>query len=128
MRTLDQTPEEMLSRVRAAVPAVSQDLTADFLRKSQQSVPVTRTLPFSVKQFLVALTGTTQPPYPGNPDLGFFPSRVGLNAERNQALCYTGVINWADSSRSVGNFLYLEKVSSQWVVKGKLTVWSLLHR
>jgi len=80
MRTQDQTPEEMLSRVNAAIPAVSQDLAADLLRKSHQSVPITRTLPVPAKQFLVDLTGTTKPPYPGNPDLGFFPSRVGLNA------------------------------------------------
>ncbi len=128
MRTQDQTPEEMLSRVKAAIPAVSQDLTADLLRKSQQSVPITRALPFPVKQFLVDLTRTTEPPYTGNPDIGFFPSRVGLNAERNRALCYTGVINWGDSSRSVGNYLYLEKVDSRWVVKGKLRVWSLLPK
>ncbi len=128
MRTPDQTPEEMLSKVKAGIPAVSEDLTADLLRKSQQSVPITRTLPFPVKQFLVDLTGRTKPAYPGNPDLGFFPSRVGLNAERNRALCYTGVINWTDSSRSVGDFLYLEKVDSQWVIKGKLRVWSLSLR
>lgn len=128
MRTQDQTPEEMLSKVKGAIPAVSQDLTTDLLRKSQQSVPITRTLPFSVKQFLVDLTGRTEPPYTGNPDLGFFPSRVGLNAERDRALCYAGVINWTDSSRSVGNFVYLEKVDSQWVIKGKLRAWSLLPK
>ncbi len=125
MRTQDQTPEQMLLRVRAAIPSVSSDLTADLLRKSQQSVAITRTLPVAVKQFVVDLSGATKPPYPGSPTLAFYPSRVGLNSERNRALVYVGVISWADAAHSVGKFIYLEKINSQWTIKGNLRVWSL---
>jgi len=125
MRTQDQTPEKVLLRVQAAIPLVSSDLTADFLRKTQQSAAITRTLPISVKQFVVDLSGATKPPYPGHPALAFYPSRVGLNAKRNRALVYAGVINWADATHSVGKFLYLEKADNRWTIKGNLKVWSL---
>jgi len=125
MRTQDQTPEEVLLRVQAAIPSVSADLTADLLRKTQQSAPITRTLPISTKQFVVDLSGATKPPYQGNPALAFYPSRVGLNTERNRALVYVGVINWADAAHSLGKFIYLEKTDSQWTIKGNLKVWSL---
>ncbi len=125
MRTQDQTPEQMLRRVRAGIPAVSSDLTADLLRKSQQSLPITRTLPISVKQFLVDLSGATKPPYQGHPDLAFYPARVALNPKGDRALTYAGVINWADAARSVGKYLYLEKTGNQWTIKGTLKVWSL---
>jgi hypothetical protein len=128
MRTQDQTPEEVLLRVQAAIPLVSSDLTADLLRKSQQSAPITRTLPIPVKQFVVDLSGATKPPYPGSPDLAFYPSRVGLNSEHNRALVYAGVISWADKAHSVGKFLYLEKTDSQWTIKGDLRVWSLVPK
>ncbi|MGE5302288.1 MAG: hypothetical protein ACM3TN_03105 [Alphaproteobacteria bacterium] len=125
MRTQDQTPEEVLHRVQAAIPLVSADLTGDLLRKSQQSAPITRTLPVPAKQFLVDLSGHTKPPYQGSPALAFYPSRVGLNSERNRALVYVGVISWADAARSLGKFIYLEKTDDQWKTKGELKVWSL---
>lgn len=128
MRTQEQTPEEVLLRVQAAIPLESSDLTADLLQKTQQSAPITRTLPISVKQFVVDLNGATKPPYQGNPDVAFYPSRVGLNAERNRALVYVGVITWADAARSVGKFLYLEKTNSQWTIKGNLRAWSLVPK
>jgi hypothetical protein len=128
MRTEAQTPEEVLRRVQAEIPSVSSDLTADLLRKSQQSVPITKTLPISVKQFVVDLSGHTKPPYQGNPDVAFYPSRVGLNAEGNRALAYVGVITWADAARSVGKFLYLEKTDGHWTAKGNLRVWSLVPK
>jgi hypothetical protein len=125
MRTQDQKPEEVLHRVQAAIPLVSADLTADLLRKTQQSDPITRTLPVPAKQFVVDLGGHTKPPYQGSPALAFYPSRVGLNTERNRALVYVGVINWADAAHSLGKYIYLEKADSQWKIKGTLKVWSL---
>ena len=128
MRTQDQTPEEVLRRVQAAIPLVSSELTADLLRKGQQSDPITRTLPIPVKQFVVDLSGASKPPYKGNPALAFYPSRVGLNSEGNRALVYVGVISWADAAQSVGKFLYLEKTDSRWTIKGDLKVWSLAKK
>lgn len=128
MRTQDQTPEKVLLRVQAAIPAVSADLTADLLRKSQQTAKIARTLPLPVKQFLVDLTGATKPPYKGHPALAFYPSRVGLNAKGNRALVYAGVINWANAARSVGKFIYLENANHRWTIKGSLQVWSLKRK
>ena len=125
MRTQNQTPEKVLLGVQAAIPLVSSDLTDDLLRKSRQTASITRTLPTPVKQFIVDLSGATKPPYPGHPALAYYPSRVGLNAKRNRALVYAGVINWADATRSVGRFIYLEKTDNRWTIKGSLKVWSL---
>jgi hypothetical protein len=128
MRTQDQTPEKVLLRVQAAIPLVSSDLTADLLRKSRQSAKITRTLPIPAKQFLVDLSGASKPPYKGHPVLAFYPSRVGLNAKRNRALVYAGVINWAEAAHSVGKFIYLEKTDNHWTIKGSLRVWSLTRK
>ncbi len=125
MRTQDQTPEQALLKVKAGISAVSSDLTDDLLRKSQQSVPITRTLPLAAKQFVVDITGAKKPPYKGSPALAFYPSRVGLSANGNRALVYAGVIRWADATRSAGKYVYLEKTGNKWTVKGNLKVWSL---
>ena len=128
MRTQDQTPEEVLAQVRKAIPSVSADLATDLIRKSQQSVQITRTLPISAKQFVVNLSGATKPPFQGNPAVAFYPSRVGLNADGDRALVYAGVINWADAKRSLGRFTYLERSNHQWTIKDSLTVWSLVPK
>lgn len=125
MRSQDQTPEQGLLRVRAAIQAVSSDLTDDLLQKSQQSVPITRPLPLSAKQFVVDVTAAKKPPYKGSPALAFYPSRVGLNAKGDRALVYAGVISWADATRSAGKYVYLEKTGNKWTIKGNLKVWSL---
>jgi hypothetical protein len=36
---------------------------------------------------------------------------------------YLATMNWTDRSKSMGQYLYLEKENARWVIKGHAQVW-----
>ncbi len=125
MRVAGQAAEEALALVRGAMPQVSVELTRDLLGKSRRSVTLSQTLKLPIRQSLWApdMLAATQPE--GDPDFAVYFSRVGLDAKRLRALVYLGTIHWTDQTKSVGQYLYLEKHGGTWVVKDHFKVWEL---
>jgi hypothetical protein len=123
MRVSTEDPEERLRAVRETLPEVSAELVADLLRKSQRSVVLSRSLPTQVKQVLwapgIAADFTSQ----GNPTFAAYFSRVGFDGSRTKALMYLGTMNWTDRSKSMGQYLYLEKRQGHWEIKSHAKVW-----
>lgn len=127
MRVQGQTSAEVFERVRQQITAVTATLTSDLEKKSRQSATIDRTLPLPVRQVIWGPGFHSQVPKDlGAPDFAVYPSRVGFNDARNQAFLYMGVISWTDPSRSFGEYVYIEKTSGAWMVKGRVRVWELL--
>lgn len=124
MRLADETPEARLTAVRDAIPGISADLAADLLSKSKQSGLLTDALPARVKQVLWApdlaadFRGNQ-----GDPTFAAYFSRPGFDSTRSRALIYLGTINWTDRSKSMGQYLYLQKERGAWAVTAHAKVW-----
>ena len=109
MRLSAETPDERLAWVRERMPQVSPEVTSDLLKKSQQSMPLSRPLPAPVRQ-TVWIPGMKQDfGSDGNPTFAAYFSRVGFDPTRTSGLVYLGTMSWTDQSKSVGQYLYLEK-------------------
>ena len=126
MRSHDQSPIEVLAWVRKRIRPVSKQLTESLAARAASTVPISRSLPLETRQVIWGPTGDTSiPDGLGTPDFALYPSRVGFNAGRDAALTYLGVVNWADSSKSFGEYVYLVKVATRWAVKGRARAWQL---
>ncbi len=126
MRTHDQTPAEVLSWVREQIPAVAKQLTNSLAQNASATVFVNRPMPLETRQIIWGPTSSGSVPAElGSPDFALYPSRVGFNAGRNAALVYLGVVNWADASKSFGEYVFLSKAEGRWTVKGRARLWQL---
>lgn len=134
MRVSTETPEQRLRAVRNAMPEVPAELAADLLEKSQCSALLSRLLPAHVQQDLWApediaaefkAQGNPTFKAQGNPTFAAYFSRPGFDGRRTKALIYLATMNWTDRSKSMGQYLYLEKEDENWVVKGHAQVWGL---
>ena len=123
MRVASEKPEERLAMVGAEIPEVSTELTADLLRKSQRSTVLSRALPVPIQQVVWAPGIATDFKFSGNPRFAAYFSRVGFDSARAKALIYFGTLNWTDRSKSLGQYLYLEKQKGAWVIKAHVKVW-----
>jgi hypothetical protein len=126
MRVATESPEQALRAVRSAIPNVSAELAANFLKQNQQSVTLSRTLPGGVKQWFWAPGTKAGSPFPGDQELAFYPSRAGFNSSHTEALVYCGVTHQTDASKSVGRYFYLKHDHGEWVIEAHTDVWSLL--
>jgi hypothetical protein len=120
MRTAGQDPKDVLSAVRAAIPAVTPDMASDLFRKSQKSARLPSKLPTELSHVINAPDAKLPP---GAPSFAVYPSRVGFNETRDKALVYLGVVHWTNKFKSLGHYLYLEKVNGSWTEKGRYRVW-----
>ncbi len=126
MRTHDQTPNEVLAWVRERIPSVTRELTDDLGKCAGNAVQINRSLPLAVRQVIWGPTSTTAfPEGLGSPDFALYPSRVGFNSGRTAALVYLGVMNWTDTSKSFGEYVYLVKTEGRWTTKGRARTWQL---
>jgi hypothetical protein len=129
MRSHDQNPAEILGWVRETIRPVTKALTDSLAMRAAASVPVNRPLPLETRQVIWGPTRGVGPgSIPdglGSPDFALYPSRVGFNAGRDAALLYLGVVNWSDSSKSFGEYVYLVKANTRWDVNGRARVWQL---
>ncbi len=81
-------------------------------------------LPIPVKQVMYAPGTKTDLKYDGAPSFAAYFSRVGFDFARAKALIYLGTINWTDRSKSMGQYLYLEKQEGTWTIKDHAKVWA----
>ncbi len=124
MRVASETPKSRLATVRAEISELTDDLVADVFRKNTHSTILERPLPIKVPQILWAPGLAFTPEQPeGNPTFAAYLSRPGLDHAGTRALIYLGTMNWTDRSKSMGQYVYLEKVGSAWVVKAHAQVW-----
>ena len=124
MRVVTETPEERLRTVRHDIPQTSSELADDLLAKSRQSVVLTRPLPVRIDQVLWSPSLEGDFKFKGDPTFAAYFSRGGFNRTRTTALIYLGTMNWTDQSKSMGQYLYLEKEKNNWVIKAHSKVWA----
>jgi len=126
MRTVNQEPHEVLQIVISSIKGVTNNLTSDLEAKARTSVPVEKTLPLNIRQVIWgSSSGKSFPRELGNPDFALYHSRVGFNKQKTRALVDVATISWIDSSRSLGEYVYLEKMKKDWQVKGRMKLWSM---
>lgn len=126
MRNRDQTPDQVLNWVRKTIPSVTKELTDSLSVRASSPARIGKPIPLNFRQVIWSPKGGGSVPKDlGTPDFAAYPSRVAFNANRNTALFYLGVVNWSDSSKSFGEYLYLTKVGGEWLVKGRARVWQL---
>lgn len=125
MRDASETAEERLALVRKEMPVVSAELATDLIRKSRESSILSGPLPIPVQQVMYAPDSKTDLKFYGTPAFVAYFSRVGLDSERVKALIYVGTINWTDRSKSMGQYLYLEKLKGVWTIKDHTKVWAI---
>jgi hypothetical protein len=123
MRDATESPEERLATVRVEIPDVSTEIAADLLRKSRGSVVLSRVIPVPIQQVVWAPGIAVDFKFSGNPTFAAYFSRVGFDSGRAKALIYLGTMNWTDRSKSLGQYLYLEKQMGAWVIKTHVKVW-----
>jgi hypothetical protein len=123
MRTPNQSPEEYLSLVRKAIPSVSDELADDLISKSQRSAVLSRIFDVPIRQCLYAPGEAFDSGFSGNPEFAAYFSRVAFDAQHYKAFLYLGMVNWSDQSKSMGQYLYLEKNSASWAIKSHAKIW-----
>jgi len=126
MRDVTETAEERLAKVRKEIPGVPTDSVADLIRKSQESTILPGPLPVPVKQVMHSPDKRTDWKFGRNPSFAAYFSRVGFDSVRARALIYLGTISWTDQSKSMGQYLYLEKQEGAWTIKDHVRVWELI--
>lgn len=124
MRDANETAEERLAKVSKKIPGVSTDMADSLIRKSQESSILPGPLPVPVRQVLYAPGSKSDIKFGGEPTFAAYFSRVGFDSLRSKALIYLGTVNWAIRSKSIGQYLYLEKHDGVWTIKDHAKVWA----
>ncbi|MBI4708351.1 MAG: hypothetical protein HY761_10595 [Candidatus Omnitrophica bacterium] len=126
MRTISETEEQRLQWVKSNIPEIIDDVVIDLQNKSRSIAKITKKLPLGVKQVVWGPTSNIQfPKDSGDPDFAVYPSRVGFDKSQTHALVYMGVASWIDISHSFGEYVYLLRENSKWLVKNRARVWSM---
>lgn len=125
MRDASETPEERLEKVRKEIPNISSDLISDIIAKNRESSSISEPLPIHIKQVLYDPHIKADLKFGGNPTFAVYFSRAGFDSTRTKALVYIGTMNWTDRSKSLGQYLYLEKQDGNWVIRSHAKVWEL---
>ncbi len=125
MRDARETSEERLEKVRKEIPDISAELISDTITKNQESTTISVPLPVPIKQVLYAPGIKAELKFGGNPVFAAYFSRPGFDSARSRALIYLGTVNWTDRSKSLGQYLYLEKQDNNWAIKDHAKVWEL---
>jgi len=124
MRPLQRDPEKLMEWVRENIRPVTTQLTDRLISVSATNTPITAPLPLSIRQVIWGPTGHQSIPEGlGSPDLAVYPSRVAFDDDMRVALVYVGAINWRDASKSLGGYVYLERIEDSWTVKNHVVVW-----
>lgn len=125
MRDSAETPMERMAIIRRDLPLVTDALATEFLDKCKVSTKLTETIPTKATYHLWSTTSELAKSLgTGNPEIAVFFSRVAFDGPRTTALVYLGKVHWANSKRSVGQYVVLKKVKNEWQPMGASAAWS----
>jgi hypothetical protein len=123
MRLASETAEQRLASVSTDIPDVSSEMIADLISKNRRSTTLEVPLTKKVPQAVWAPGMPTDFAFKGDPVFAAYLSRVGFDKNRTKALVYLGTVNWSDSTKSVGQYVFLVKRGARWVVTAHSQVW-----
>ena len=117
-----ETPEQRLDAVKRDVPQVTREILSDLLAKGAQATdtpPLSTSVPHAMWAPGLDFPSTVR----GNPVFAATLSRPGFDARREHALVYIATMNWTDRSKSMGQYVFLERPAGKWVPTGHSLVW-----
>jgi hypothetical protein len=116
MRRENESPQDVIAKLKRALPGVSEAALADLLAKGDQRARIGEPLALPVQQVLRGYGESTPATHT---DASVKVSRVGFDAERREAIAFVAV---RSKERSFTGYVRLERKPEGWAVTGRASL------